>query len=81
VADRVFKIHPAVGVARVGNADRTTSDGFFIGPETPAMPANWDPVTHQFRPFKLNGRVKAQVARFRVWEYVDKGGISRRIAS
>jgi hypothetical protein len=73
MAKSVFKIHPAIGVARVGNADRG-SGGFFIGPETPGMPANWDPLAQQFRSFKLDGKIKAQAARFRIWEYVETAG-------
>ena len=30
--DSVYRIHPAIGVARLGNADPST---FFIGPEAP----------------------------------------------
>lgn len=70
---RILKIHPAIGIARVGNADRD-NDGFFIGPETPGMPANWDPGSQKFLPFKKIGRIKAQAARFRIWEYVETAG-------
>ena len=28
---KIYKIHPAIGIARLGNAD---ADQFFIGPET-----------------------------------------------
>jgi len=31
----IYRIHPAIGVARLGNADPST---FFIGPEAPAVP-------------------------------------------
>jgi hypothetical protein len=74
MADRVFKIHPALGVARFGNADRDADEGFFIGPETPGMPANWDTANQKFLPFKFAGSIKAQAARFRVWEYVEDNG-------
>ncbi len=73
-ATRVYRIHPAIGIARLGNADRSTSDGWFIGPETPDVPANYDLAQQQFLPFKHNGRIKAQAARFRVWEYRKKNG-------
>lgn len=72
--NRLFKIHPAIGVARLGNADRSTNQGFFIGPETPGLPANWDLASGKFLPFKLDGRVKAQAARFRIWLYEEKNG-------
>ena len=65
-----YRIHPAMGIARLGNADPSQC---FIGPEIPGIPANWDPATRAFRPFKVNGAVKKQAARFRVWEYDDQG--------
>src|ERR1019366_4512303 len=64
---RRFRVHPAVVVARVGDS----TDGFFIGPEQPAVPANWNHATRGFDPFRdASGRVKRQAARFRVFEYV-----------
>jgi hypothetical protein len=58
------KIHPGLGIARVGNSD----DEFFIGPETPGeMP-------HAVGGFKDNhGRVKRQAARFRIYAYNAAG--------
>jgi len=76
MAERTFRIHPSIGIARAGNADRNAEECFFIGPETPRMPANWDPVNQKFLSFKLNGRIKAQAARFRVWEYIEENGKS-----
>jgi L-Lysine epsilon oxidase N-terminal/L-lysine epsilon oxidase C-terminal domain len=72
----IYRIHPAIGVARVGNAARPVDSGrgFFVGPELPDVPANFDPATGQFGAFKLNGKVKAQAARFRIWEYVEVDG-------
>src|SRR5437868_9708644 len=67
----VFKIHPAIGIARIGDAD---PNQYFIGPETPGVPANWDFKTQQFLPFKHGGHVKRQAARFHIWEYVEKNG-------
>ena len=59
----IFRIHPAIGIARMGNAPRET---FFIGPEVPGFgPASLGtPPT-----YKSNGQVKPQAARFRIWEY------------
>ena len=59
----IFKIHPAIGIARMGNAP---PDSFFIGPEVPGFgPASLGtPPT-----YKSNGQVKPQAARFRIWEY------------
>lgn len=65
---RRFRIHPAVGVARVGNAPTA----FFIGPEQPSVPANW--VDDAFSSFRDDqGRIKRQAARFWLFEYVDDG--------
>jgi hypothetical protein len=65
---KVYKIHPAIGIARVGN--HTSS--FFVGPEAPGKPAiefdrggNEIPLTS----YKQNGLIKRQAARFRVYEY------------
>src|SRR5262249_12312709 len=69
MAQKVYRIHPAIGVARVGNAPRTGNDFYFIGPETPDDLPNFKDGTYQ--PFKTNdGRIKPQAARFRIFEYV-----------
>jgi hypothetical protein len=58
------KIHPAIGIARVGNSP----DGFFFGPERLWAPP--DPVGG----FKdARSRVKRQAARFRLFAYHDDG--------
>lgn len=72
---RHFRIHPAIGVARVGNAP----DAHFIGPEHPGIPANWAPEGGAFSSFRDNaGRIQRQAARFRVFEYDedDRGRLS-----
>lgn len=63
----VYKIHPAIGIIRVGE-----SDAIFIGPEqidhrgVELQPDGSEtPITN----FKSGGRIKRQAARFRVWEY------------
>jgi hypothetical protein len=59
----IFKIHPAIGIARMGNAP---PDTFFIGPEVPGF----GPASLGTPPaYKSNGQVKPQAARFRIWEY------------
>ena len=47
MAERRYQIHPAIGIARVGNAVRgdTSNDFFYIGPEFPDVAANIDPVS------------------------------------
>lgn len=63
MAGPIYRIHPAIGITRVGNAD---ADTFFIGPELPGQKATG--------PFKSGGKLKPQAARFRIWEYVEKNG-------
>src|SRR3974390_2775416 len=69
---RQYRIHPAIGVARVGNADPST---YFTGPEVPGYaPLDQAPGTPS-TPKKVNGLVKPQGARFRIWEYaMDSNG-------
>ena len=68
----VVRIHPAIGVARVGNSPTE----FFIGPERTGVHA---------RPpggYKDGaGRVKRQAARFRVFGYDSKGRVVREITA
>lgn len=68
-AQRVFRIHPAIGIVRVGNAP---SSSFFVGPEVPGqgpIELNGSPVAS----YKVAGQVRPQAARFRVYEYADLG--------
>src|SRR6185436_14806253 len=62
---KVLKIHPAIGVARVG-----TSSKFYIAPEAPGGlptdPATGKPVT-TFR--DADGNLLKQAARFRLFAY------------
>ncbi len=68
----IYRIHPAIGIARVGNADPSL---FFIGPEVPGRgPGGGSPGTN-VPPYKDNGLVKPQGARFRIWEYQFVGGV------
>jgi hypothetical protein len=73
MAERRYQIHPAIGIARVGNAVRgdTSNDFFYIGPEFPDVAANIDPVSGAQGNFKTagDGRVKPEAARFRIFEY------------
>ncbi|MES2887593.1 MAG: LodA/GoxA family CTQ-dependent oxidase [Pseudomonadota bacterium] len=71
MADPIYRIHPAIGIARVGNADRNT---FFVGPEVPGLGPRGDTTVGTLVPdFKSGGLIKPQAARFRIWEYVDDG--------
>jgi L-lysine epsilon oxidase-like protein len=75
MAERQYRIHPAIGIARVGDAIRTdaSNDFYFVGPEFPELSANVDPASGAVRDFKTaDGRVKPQAARFRIFEYEKK---------
>jgi len=64
----VYKIHPAIGVARLGNHETA----FFVGPEPPGSPGveiDSDGVETPLQSYKEGGRVKRQAARFRVFAY------------
>src|SRR5438093_1268089 len=76
-----YKIHPGIGIARLGNSDTE----FYLAPETPAaLPQECDSSGNpRFGPngvtplyvtsFKdKKGRVKRQAARFQVFVYDDK---------
>ncbi len=63
-----YKIHPAIGIARLGNSP----DEFFIGPEKPRelpMPDGG------FKDSQL--RVKRQAARFRIFAHYEGSSIRR----
>ena len=73
--ERQYRIHPAIGIARVGDAVRSdaSNDFYFIGPEIPEVTANVDPQSGAQGKFKTpDGRIKPQAARFRIFEY-EKG--------
>src|SRR5947208_2946631 len=64
----LFKIHPAIGVARVGNSPTE----FFIGPELPGKGATGaDGGLGSAVPLYKDGAgmIKRQAARFRIWMY------------
>ena len=65
-----IKIHPAMGVARVGNSPAD----FFIGPE---LPGDRSPPAGGYKDARL--RVKRQAARFRVFGYDSGGELVREI--
>jgi L-Lysine epsilon oxidase N-terminal/L-lysine epsilon oxidase C-terminal domain len=68
----IYRIHPAVGFARVGAGSQ-----FFIGPEVPGYGATGADagVGSGVPPFKQStGTLKRQAARFRVWRYTWDNG-------
>ena len=60
---KVYKVHPSIGVARVGN-----SDEFFIGPELPGTFAR--PADGRYR--DGGKKLRRQAARFWVFEHDDE---------
>ncbi len=72
----VYKIHPAIGIARLGNSTATGTDGYYIAPEEaeglPTNPDTGDPITiEELR--DSSGNLKRQAARFKIYEYEDDG--------
>ncbi|OON71930.1 LodA/GoxA family CTQ-dependent oxidase [Streptomyces tsukubensis] len=68
------KIHPAIGVARVGNSTR--DDGWYYGPETP------DPDPMPVGSLKDDtGAFKRQAARFRIYGYDSAGKVVRELTA
>jgi hypothetical protein len=62
----VFKIHPAIGIARVGNSP----DEIFVGPERLGQRPN---PAGRFKDAQC--RVKRQAARFRIFAHHDDGSV------
>lgn len=62
------RIHPGIGVARVGNSQAT--DGFFIGPEVVEPPLTGTNGTRD-----ASGAIKRQAARFRIYGYDANGNV------
>lgn len=61
------KVHPAIGVARVGGS----AEGYFIGPEVP----NYDGTPPKGGWKDKHGQLLRQVARFRVYGYDENGNV------
>lgn len=87
MTETVLRIHPAIGIARVGN-----SDEYYLAPETPAaMPQKGtgllgglpikpgtesDPIDDgDLR--DAQGALKRQAARFRIYAYLDAGAAGK----
>lgn len=69
---KTYRIHPAIGIARMGNADFDLADptSFYVGSEAPYQVANHG------QPYKTGGKVKKQAQRFRIYEY--ENGVATR---
>lgn len=67
-----IKIHPAIGIARLGNSP----DKYFIGPELPGVN---EPPKGGYKDSKM--RVKRQAARFRIFGYGADGNVVKEITA
>ena len=78
----VYKVHPSIGIARVGNAPY---DEFFVGPEIPGVLRTQVNLPNgktamEGPPLYKNskGQIRPQAARFRVYEYkLGEDGVYR----
>lgn len=66
------KIHPAIGIARVGNSKQT--DGFYIGPQVTEPPPR-EPGAYR----DATGALKREVAEFRIYGYDGNGRVVREL--
>src|SRR5437867_5923285 len=66
------KIHPAIGIARLGNSPTE----FFVGPEKPGVHT---PPRGGYK--DAQRRVKRQAARFRLFGYDKKGKLVKEVTS
>jgi hypothetical protein len=65
-------IHPAIGIARVGNSP----DGYFLGPQTPSRhPSDPDDFRDE------QGRIKRQAVQFRLYGYNANGDVVRELTA
>ncbi|HEX8117662.1 MAG TPA: LodA/GoxA family CTQ-dependent oxidase, partial [Pyrinomonadaceae bacterium] len=75
---KTYKIHPSIGIARLGDGD-----AFFLAPETPGGVSHEiaaDGSENPVQKFKHDGRMKRQAVRFRVYEYdLDERGATRGV--
>lgn len=64
-ASKTYAIHPAIGIARMGDAalDPENPATFYLGAEAPYQ------VPNQGRAYKTGGRIRKQAQRFRIYEY------------
>jgi hypothetical protein len=75
-SDRIVRcaIHPAIGIARVGNAP---PDDFYLAPEIPGRPA--DPGSGGYK--TAAGEIRREAARFRVYGYDAAGEVVGEITA
>ena len=66
-------IHPGIGVARIGNSPRE----YFVGPEVPGAP----PETEDGLFKDEQGRLRRQVARFRIYGFDEAGNVVKELTA
>lgn len=66
-------IHPGIGIARIGNSPTE----YFIGPETPTM----SPVTSDGLFKDAQGRIRRQVAKFRIYGLDADGNVVKELTA
>jgi hypothetical protein len=75
-SDRIVRcaIHPAIGIARVGNAP---ADDYYLAPEIPGRPADPGPAGYK----TAAGEIRREAARFRVYGYDAAGEVVGEITA
>jgi hypothetical protein len=66
------RVHPAIGIARVGNSP----DQYFLGPEVPGRPSE---AGGRFK--DRQGRMKRQAVRFRVYGFDAQGNVVQELTA
>lgn len=67
-------IHPAIGIARVGNAP---ADEYYLAPEIPGQAAHPGPLGYK----NAQGQIRREAARFRVYGYNAAGEVVKEITT
>ena len=67
------KIHPSIGIARVGNS--TKGNGYYIGPQVSSPPPE-EPGAYRDN----TGALKREVAQFRIYGYDANGRVVRELS-
>jgi len=64
-----YKIHPAIGIARVGDSDQ-----YYIAPDSPgALPTEYSSASTNIGPFRdKDSKLLKQAAKFKVFKYDDE---------
>ena len=73
----VYRIHPGIGVARIGNSQAARDDGYFIGPEVPDI--QFSPPGGTYR--DVSNNIRRQGVRFRIYEHTIPGNVVREITA